>query len=487
MTSEHGTSLAARLQQLAHEAPDAPAVTCGGTSLTRAELDRRADALARDLRARGVNQGDYVAIVLPNCPEHVVAAVAAWKLGATPQALSPKLATRELAEILDLTKPAIVIGATDPEVVGTIPALPPDHDPPAPPAAAAPLPDVVSPSWKAPASGGSTGRPKVIRTTQPGIFERVAMFGAVMRMGAGSTTLVTAPLPHNAPFMVTAGTLLVGGHAVVMPRFDAEEALRLIQEHRVTWVLAVPTMMTRISKLAPEVRQGYDVSSVETVFHGAAPCPPEVKDDWLSWLGPDKVLEAYSATEGQVITLISGPEWLTHRGSVGKVLVGEIEIRDDGGAPVKPGEVGRLWMRPPAGGGPTYEYIGGQAVADGDGWETVGDLGWFDEEGYLYLAGRDGDMLLVGGANVYPAEVEAVVLEHPAVLDAAVIGRPHDDLGTVPHVLVHLAGPVDVEELDAFVADRLAPYKRPRSWEVVDRPLRDEAGKLRRSELTAAR
>ncbi len=480
---DQGTSLAARLSQLATEHPEAPAVTCGDITLSRGELESRADALARDLIARGVKQGDYVSIVLPNGLEHPIATAAAWKVGAVPQPLSPKLAVRELAEIVALTRPSIVIGTTDTDIVGSTPTLPAGYEPTPVPNDAEPLPDVVSPSWKAPTSGGSTGRPKVIRAGQPGIFERIAMFSMLVRLNVSTRALVTAPLSHNAGFMMTAVTLLLGGHAVIMPRFDARECLRLIAEHRITWMVAVPTMMTRIWKLPADVRSSFDVSSVETVFHGAAPCPPEIKEAWLHWLGPEKILEAYAATEGHSITLIDGTQWLTHRGSVGTVLVGEIQVRDDDGRVLPPGGVGLLWMRGPSGSPPSYEYLGAKAVSDDAGWETVGDHGWFDEEGYLYLAGRDTEMILVGGANVYPAEVEAAILEHPAVLDAVVVGAPHEDLGAVPHAIVHAEEDVDVEELSHFLSARLAPYKRPRSYRVVGEAIRDEAGKFRRHEL----
>jgi bile acid-coenzyme A ligase len=482
-----GTSLAAKLKQLAQEAPDAPAITSSNATLTRRELDLRAEALARDLKGRGVGVGDYLSIVLPNTLEHPIATVAAWKIGAVPQPLSPKLARQELAEIIELTKPAMVIGITDASVVGSTPAQPGDYIWSPLPADEEPLSDAISPSWKAPTSGGSTGRPKVIRAGQPGIFERVSGFTALLRLHPGSASLITAPLSHNGPFMATMLTLLVGGHAIVMPRFDAEALLKLVSRHRVTWVFAVPTMMIRIWKLPAKVRERYDISSIETWAHMAAPCPPEIKEAWINWLGPETILEAYAGTEAQAITLIDGKQWLSHRGSVGRPVVGEIQIRDDDGRPLSAGQIGRVWMRRPSGAPPTYEYLGAEPLADDDGWETLGDMGWFDAEGYLYLADRDSDMMLVGGSNVYPAEVEAAILEYPPVLDVCVIGLPNDDLGSAPHAIVQADGDLDLDELANFVGQRLAPYKRPRSYEVVSEPFRDEAGKLRRGDLVAAR
>lgn len=487
MTDTTLVSIAAGLKGLAEEAPDAPAVTCDGVTLTRAELERAADALARDLVGRGVRTGDYVSIVLPNGVDHPVAWLATWKLGAIPQPLSPKLARRELREIVELTKPAIVIGTTDGEVVGSVPSLPAEHVPPPVPDGAEPLPDAISPSWKAPVSGGSTGRPKVIRAGQPGLFAVVGGSSALVGIRPGGTSLIPAPLSHNAGLMMTTATLASGGHAVIMPRFDAEAFLRLVEEHRVTFVFAVPTMMTRIWRLPADVRERYDVSSIASVFHGAAPCPRETKEAWIRWLGPEKILEAYSATEAQAITLIDGQQWLERPGSVGRPVFGEIEIRDLDGKPVDAGTVGRVWVRAPRELGKTYEYLGATPVIDSDGWETCGDMGRFDEDGYLYLADRDTDMILVGGANVYPAEVEAAIIEHQSVLDACVIGLPDEDLGAVPHAIVQSDAGVDLDELEAFVEERLAPYKRPRSYEVVTEPLRDDAGKVRRKDMSAAR
>ena len=207
----------------------------------------------------------------------------------------------------------------------------------------------------------------------------------------------------------------------------------------------------------------------------------DTPEAWLHWLGPEKVFEVYAGTEAQAVTLINGVEWLAHRGSVGRPVVGEIEVRDEMGKAAAPGEIGMVWLRKPSGAPPTYEYLGARSVADEAGWESLGDMGSLDEEGFLYLTGRESDMILVGGSNVYPAEIEAVLLEHPAVLDACVIGLPDEDLGAVPHALVYLGGEVGIDELEEFVATRIAAYRRPRSYEVVDGPLRDDAGKLGRA------
>jgi bile acid-coenzyme A ligase len=222
---------------------------------------------------------------------------------------------------------------------------------------------------------------------------------------------------------------------------------------------------------------------LRTLFHIGAPCPPAVKRGVIDWLGPDRVLEGYAGTEAQARTTITGREWLAHPGSVGRVTAGEIEARDDEGRRCAPGEVGELWMRAAAG-VRTYRYLGAEPRAAGDGWESLGDMGSFDAEGYLYLADRRSDMIVVGGENVYPAEVEAALLEHPHVVSAVVVPAPDEDLGSVPHAVVQTDAEVDDAELDAHVTARLARHKRPRAYRRSTEPLRDDAGKVRRSTLT---
>jgi bile acid-coenzyme A ligase len=222
------------------------------------------------------------------------------------------------------------------------------------------------------------------------------------------------------------------------------------------------------------------------VLHLAAPCPPWLKQAWIDWLGPDRIWEVYAGTEAQAITLINGHEWLAHRGSVGRPMIGEIRVGDAEGHPCAPGEVGEVWMRRGEGVAPGYRYVGAEATTR-DGWESLGDMGWMDAEGYLYLTDRHTDMILVGGANVYPAEIEASLEEHPRVRGSCVIGLPDEDLGQVVHAIIQVDGEVGDAELLAHLRARLAPYKLPRSFERVTEPLRDDAGKVRRPALRAAR
>jgi bile acid-coenzyme A ligase len=281
--------------------------------------------------------------------------------------------------------------------------------------------------------------------------------------------------------------LLRGNHLVVMPRFDAATALALVQQHRVDWMYAVPTMMHRIWRLPESERRRYDVSSLRVVFHMAAPCSAWLKQAWIDWLGGERVLELYGGTEAQAFTVITGDEWLAHRGSVGRPVLGEMRVLDAGGRELPPGEVGEIWMRRGPDAEPSYRYIGAEAKSRPGHWESLGDMGWNDADGYLYLADRDTDMILVGGANVYPAEVEAALDEHPQIVSSCVIGLPDDEYGNVVHAIVQTITPLTTAELDEHLRSRLAGYKRPRTYEFVAEPLRGDDGKVRRSALRAQR
>ncbi|HVM10775.1 MAG TPA: AMP-binding protein [Acidimicrobiales bacterium] len=475
--------IGAAVRWLAEQQPDRPAITevpVDGAhireerTVTRMELEKRTNRLARTYERLGVTEGSFVTIGLPNGIDFYEASIAAWKLGATPQPVSHKLPERERKEIIELAKPSLVVT----EVIE------PDEDASDEPI----LPDRTAPSYKAPTSGGSTGRPKLIVSGQKGEVdpEGPRGFGA----GHNGTELVPGPLYHNAPFMFSMSALFAGNHIIVMPRFDALRAVQLVAEHQVDWMLLVPTMMLRMHRLPEEVKQQYPLDSLKGILHLAAPCPPWLKEAWIEWIGADKVWELYAGTEAQGVTIIGGEEWMAHRGTVGKATPGRMKIVDPGtGEECPPGEIGELWMKPPEG-GKTYQYIGAEARRDDEGWESLGDMGYIDEDGYLYLADRRTDMILAGGANIYPAEVEAALDEHPAIASCAVIGIPDDDFGNRVHAVIELdpkAGEVTDDELRAFLKERLVSYKIPRSFERVEGQVRDDAGKVRRSGLRAER
>ena len=476
-------SFAAQLRNLAAEQPDAPAVTSGEVTVSRSELDRRSDELAMALRRLGVGVGDMVTVALPNSTEWFVAIVALWKLGATPQPVSARLPRRELEAVVALANPPVVLGV-DPDTLSDRLCLPVGYRPP-PSDEPIDLADVVSPAWKAPTSGGSTGRPKLIVSGDPGLVDPTA--DSALLFERGGCLLMPGPLFHNGPIVWSCYALLFGNHVVVLPRFEAEATLAAMAEHGCDVVYLVPTMMKRIWNLPPEVRTSYDLSALRVVWHLAEPCPPWLKEAWIDWLGPERIYELYAGTEGQLRTVITGTEWLEHRGSVGRPTGGEVEICDPFGNVLAAREEGEVWLRSSRT-TPAYRYVGAEARVRAGGWESLGDMGWLDEDGYLYLGDRALDMILVGGSNVYPAEIEAVLNEHPAVRSCAVIGLPDEERGNRVHAIVE-ADPssLTVHELMAFTAERLVAYKRPWTMEFVDDPLRDDAGKMRRSELRRMR
>jgi bile acid-coenzyme A ligase len=475
-------SFSRRLTALADADPDRPAITCGERSLTRAQVESAANRLARDLGYGGVGLGDMVTIALPNSTDWFVAVAACWKLGAIPQPVSARLPEPELSAILELADPRAVIGVPARLAPGRR-ALPAGYLPD-PALSDGPLPDITSPAWKAPTSGGSTGRPKLIVSGDPAATEEDAppLFGV-----ADGCMVMPAPLYHNGPIVWSCTAWLAGSHVVVLPRFDAEATLAAIDHYRGDTVYLVPTMMKRIWRLPAELRDSYDMSSLQVAWHLAEPCPEWLKQVWIDWLGPDRIFELYAGTEAQAVTIITGTEWLAHRGSVGRPAPGTVMIRDAEGNELPAGEQGEVWLHSLRA-EPTYRYVGATARTLPGGWESLGDMGWLDQDGYLYLGDRLQDMILTGGANVYPAEVEAALTEHPAVRSVAVIGLPDADMGSIVHAIVEAdAETVSEDELLAFAAERIARYKVPRSLEYTDQPLRDDAGKLRRGALRAQR
>lgn len=466
-----------QVSALAAQDPGAPAATCDGVTVTRAELDEATNRLARGFASLGVGVGDYVTIVLPNSLEWVYSVVACWKLGAVPQPLSARLPDAELAALLELRRPALLVGRPDPTGITTTATADLASG-----FSAAPLPEAVSPAWKSMASGGSTGRPKLI---EAGGDSRVpAAIGYPLGAQEGDVNLISVPLSHNTGFSTFAMGLLQGHHLVLMPRFEPHDFLRLVTEHRVTFLATVPTIMQRLLPVYRAAPDAYDLSSIRRFWHLAAPCPPVVKQAWIDILGPDAVWELYGGTELQALTFISGDQWLAHPGSVGVVVAGEMKVLDDEGNECPPGVAGEIYMRPAPGGRPTYRYIGSTAKSR-DGWESLGDLGYyrdFGEDRYFYLNDRRVDMFTVGGRNVYPAEIESALAEHPGVLSCLAVGLPDDDLGQVPHAIVQASG-LDDTAVIAFLTERIASYKVPRSVEFTDRPLRDDAGKVRRSSV----
>ena len=475
-----------RLADLAAADPSRPAVTDEHRTVTRAELERLASDTAEAFAERGVGPGDIVVLALPNSVEFLAATIAAWKVGATPTPVSSRLPKRELDGIVELARPALIVGVDPADHPGST-CLPPGWAPP--PATEDPEArlDTVSDPWKGMTSGGSTGRPKLILNTAPALIDPDAK--PLLMMTPDGTLVMPGPLYHNGPFMWSVTALLAGNHVVLGGKFDAERTLQLIDQYHPESLYVVPTMMARITKLPDDVRARYDVSSLRVVWHLGAPCPPWLKETWIEWLGPNVIWELYAGTEAQASTIVGGTEWLEHRGSVGRPLSGEMKVVRADGTDADPGEVGEIYMRPSDPATLTYSYVGADAKRIDGGWESLGDMGSIDADGYIYLADRQTDMILAGGSNVYPAEVEAALDEHPRVRSSAVIGLPDADLGSRIHAIVHTddGTPIEADDLRRHLDERLVRYKIPRDFEFTAEPLRDDAGKIRRSALRAAR
>jgi bile acid-coenzyme A ligase len=462
--------------------PKRAALVIGDQIITREALEAGANRRGRLIAQHGVVQNDFVAVALPNGVEFYETLFALWKLGAVPNIVPYSLAPAEIGAIVQLVDPKLLIGAIDIPGRSHIPAgVAVDQT-----LSAEPLPDAVSPHWKAMVSGGSTGRPKVIVDRMPGLWNPdQAVFGQI----PNDILLNPGPLYHNAPFIGMSWGLLSGATVLEMGRFDAETALRLIEQWKVGWVNLVPTMMQRIWKLDPAVRAGFDLSSLRTVFHMGAACPTWLKQAWIDWLGADRIVELYAGTERQGATLITGEEWLKHKGSVGRIQPGSrIRILNEAHEDVAVEEVGEIYFLPDNGRGATYHYIGSEANTYGE-WESLGDLGYLDADGYLYLSDRRTDLIVSGGANVYPAEIESALESHPDVRASVVVGLSDPEWGQRIHAIVELEPGVSLsgDALLAHAATLLARFKLPKTVDFVEYPLRNEAGKTRRSALRDAR
>ncbi len=474
--------------EYAKQRPDEVVVICaredgGVEELTRARFDSWSNRLAHRLIEAGVGTGDFVAINLPTCVEHLVATLATYKAGGSPVPVSYAMPPEERDAMLALAHPTAVfsdhadLDAMSRQAMREVDAFPDE------------LPDARVPNpIKALGSGGSTGKPKLIVTPGPFQFpEGEHPTAKLLRFDPGDLLYSPGPLYHNGPFFFTQVILFHGGRVLINERFNAGRMLDLIEEYRPTALNLVPTMMQRMLR-EPDVGSR-DVSSVRLLWHYAAACPDWAKRGCIELFGAEKVLELWAATEATGITVIDGQEWLEHPGSVGRGVLTEFRIVDEDRNILPPGEVGEIFSRF-GDGSAGYQYLGANALETlGDGFVSVGDLGYLDEQGYLYLADRRTDMIITGGANVFPAEVEAVISSHPAVQDVAVVGLKDDDLGRRVHAIVEprAESSLDPAELEALCLKELARYKVPRAFELVEQLPRNEAGKIRRLALRETR
>jgi bile acid-coenzyme A ligase len=464
--------LGAQLSRLAEEHEDAPALVTQERVVSYSQLEKHANRLARAFQDSSVGTGDVVTLGLPNGPDFVAACFAAWKLGAIPQPVSPRLPKREQMQILELATPRLVVGLDLEGPWARMDEVFADRY------EDSPLPAAVSPQWKIMSSGGSTGRPKLIRAAGDSRLDPA--LGATLGLEPGAAIYAPGPMYHNTPLVACISALQLGGVVVLSERFSPEYTVEAVEKHRVGVLMLVPTMMSRISTYLEEAERAWDTTSLKVVWHAAAKCPEWLKRKWLDLIGPERLFELYGGTELVSVTTVSGTEWLERPGTVGRPAFGEMRVLDASGSPAPSGEVGEIFMRPAAGAPMPFEYIGASATVR-DGWISVGDLGWMDDDGYLFISDRRTDMVVTGGQNVYPAEVEGALEAHPAVIGAVVVGLPDQDLGQRVHAVVHAKGGLDEARIRDHMAEQLVRYKQPKSYRFVAELLRDDSGKVRRS------
>ncbi|MBB3016905.1 AMP-binding protein [Cupriavidus alkaliphilus] len=491
----------------AQRTPDKPAVIMGGSGavVTYRELDQRSNRVAHLLRKLGLQPGDRVAFMVENHPRLFELCWGAQRSGIVYICLSTRLNAADAAYIVnDSGARVLVTTHAQAEIAaalsGQTPAL-----------QARLMLDGIVPGYQAyetaladcPAtriddevtggdmlySSGTTGRPKGVYAppSSPDIDAPTTLTALCQRLygfDADTRYLSPAPLYHAAPLRYTMSVQALGGTAVVMEHFDAEQFLRLVQQHRITHAQLVPTMFSRMLKLPEAQRQAYDVSSLRVAIHAAAPCPVQVKEAMIAWWGP-VIWEYYAGTEGNGVTVVDTPQWLQRKGTVGRAMVGKLRICGPDGALLPPGEPGTIYFAE----GRPFTYHNDEAKTaetrhpQHPDWSTIGDVGYVDADGYLYLTDRKANMIISGGVNIYPQEAENLLMTHPKVMDVAVIGVPNEDFGEEVKAVVQpadmgQAGPELAAELIAFCRANLSAIKCPRSVDFEPELPRLPTGKL---------
>ncbi|MBV1686790.1 AMP-binding protein [Novosphingobium sp. G106] len=475
--------------------PDDIVLVAGDWRVSRAEY---ADRLARAitvLRDLGVEEGGCIGVALRNCPQFFELFAAAGLIGAKSVPIAWRLKREEVAYLIaDSGARSVFYDADSAAQMAGLPGAISLEDYEMRLQAASPAPGIDGTRLKFNMelySSGTTGRPKAIERGQPtpeqmqrlmsGAFNLPKLMGVD---GPGEVHMMTGPLYHSQPIGFSTQALAAGQRVVMMSGgFDAETCLATIAREKVTWITCVPTHLIRILALPEEVRGKYDLSSLKAVLHSAAPCPRDVKAAVIKLLPPAVLWEVYGGTEG-AMTMISPGEWLEKPGSVGQAFPpgNEIRILDLEGNPVAPGAPGLIYGQPIM----SFNYRGAREL-DGETWRdglfTLGDIGYLDEDGYLFITDRLKDMIISGGANIYPAEVEATLFNHPAVGDASVIGVPDQHWGEKVKAIVELRAQASEADIIAFCREHLAHYKCPASVDFVDKLPRDPNGKVRKREL----
>jgi bile acid-coenzyme A ligase len=482
-------SIARRVRDLVAEHGREPAprkvfrfIAAGGneSAYSWADLDRRSSQLAAAFAERGLDHGSRLAIGLRNSPQLVHAVFAAWKLGAVPVPMRWDLPTWELDRLRAVVDGKVHMGEDDIAWIDSTADR-----------AVADLPDVTSPQSHGICSSGSTGLPKVILSSRPGIYSPELARPFAEQWGRPiprpQTILVLGPMYHLNGFH-SFYNLLGGDNVVVLEKFDAALAVDAIERHRVSTFTATPTMLKRIAEV-PGI-DGRDLSSIEVITQGAAPMPPGLVHRWIGLVGAERLIMSYGMSEGLGITAIRADEWLDRQGSVGRPARDtELRVLDTEGKLAMPGEIGDIYLRSAAYGGSTY-LGGAQPKATDDGYCTVGDLGYLDKDGFLFLVDRRSDLIISGGANIYPAEIETALLDHPKISDVVVVGLTDDEWGRRVHAIIRpadAADPPTFDEIRAFAKSRLHPYKVPKSIEIVDDIPRSAAMKVNRHALAEER
>ncbi len=490
--------------------PDKPAVIWAPTGevTTYAELDAAANRLSRLLRSAGVQPGDHVALCLENHPRYLEILWGCHYAGAIYTAISSRLTSSELAYIINDCGAKVFITShykadQAREIADEIPAVTTRLMLDGVIDGYASYEDAVAAQDPAPLEGriagtdmlyssGTTGQPKGVALTlkseplETAPHGVAAMLQLLFGMTPDDTYLSPAPQYHAAPLRFMMGTHVSGGTVVVMDRFDAEDYLRLVERHAITISQVVPTMFIRMLKLPEEVRSRYDVSSLKSVIHAAAPCPVPVKQQMIEWFGP-VIHEYYAGTEGNGFVYCNSEQWLAHPGTVGLPIGCTIHICDEDLHEVPQGESGTIYFE---GFGATFEYHNDpektKKSRHPEGWTTLGDVGYLDPDGFLFLTDRKAYMIISGGVNIYPQEAENVLVTHPKVVDVAVFGVPNEDFGEeVKAVVQPVEMPADEEaaaalaaELIAFTRSQLADVKCPRSVDFREELPRHPTGKL---------
>ncbi|WP_311268029.1 AMP-binding protein [Sphingobium sp. WCS2017Hpa-17] len=476
--------------------PDRPAVVypSSGVTLSYGALDARANRCAHLLRARGLQRGDHFALLVENVPVFHELVWAGHNAGLYYTAISWRFHVEEIAFIIANCGARLVFHTEkQAALVDQLKARLPDicfidvsDDSYAAAYPATPIPDESRGSDML-YSSGSTGRPKGIKQHLPdsgidGLSKMFVIYADRYGWGEDTVYLMPCPLYHSGPMRFAMAMQQIGATLIVMEAFEAEGALALADRYRVTHAHWVPTMLVRLLKLPAQVKALYDLSSVRIIVHGAAPIAPDVKRAAIDWFGPI-LEESYGGTEGNGLTMIGSADWLAHPGSVGRPFLGAIHILDDDGRDVSTGQVGTVWFS----GGPGFAYHQDPDrtadAHDASGRSTLGDIGYVDAEGYLYLTDRRSNMAISGGVNIFPQEAENRLISHPAVADASVFAVPDEDMGELLHAVVQPLDPTAdtdalASELSGWCRAALATIKCPRSWEFRDQLPRHDTGKI---------